>query len=134
MNLKDNNATTSNKLLSNSILPITFFETWKELFTNPNISGVKNPIFRTSTKMLTMLAVVLQLLKRATPEHLSQEQKQPINTSLLRNHGPYLTPVTCRTSRQLWIQPHLRSPMVHIVIVLQNIFRNLFKLRIEIEL
>lgn len=82
-----------------------------------------------------VLAEVLQLTKRATPQQLTQQQEQPVDLPLLLPYDrPRRVLIVAETARrQHRIRPDLGGSVAHPALVLRHIFPYLGELHPRVE-
>ncbi|KAI3441313.1 uncharacterized protein J3R85_002589 [Psidium guajava] len=90
-----------------------------ELLAQPEIRVVQDPVLGSGPVVPRVLAEVLELLQRATAQHLPQQQEQPVDLVLGRDHRSRRVLLPARLApRQHRDRPLLRSPIVHRPLVL----------------
>lgn len=107
-----------------------------KLFAQTQISEIKNPILGSSSMILCVLTEILQLLECATPKHLPQKQKQPVDRPLLVSQDRFCTVLLLAVlaSGKHRVLPHIRCPVMHHPSVLSNVSPHLHKLILQIVL
>lgn len=85
--------------------------------------------------ILCVLTEILQLRKLAAPKHLPQQQKQPIDRTLLRNHWLHtVVLITKLAIGQGGIHPISWCPVMHVAFVFRYVARNLHEFLAQIVL
>lgn len=105
------------------------------MFEQANVSEIEHPVLGTRPVFLGVFAEVLELVECTEPQGLSEQEKQPVDSSLLLVYDGFhairlVAHVTVKKPRN---HPELGSPVVHGVLAAQEIGAQREKTRLQID-
>jgi len=105
------------------------------LFEQANVGEIEDPVLGTRPVFLGMLAEILELVERAEPQGLCEQEKQPVDSPLLFIYNGLhavglVAEVAVKKTRN---HPQLGRPVVHGVLVAQEVGTQREKTRLQID-
>lgn len=106
-----------------------------KLFEEPNVSEIEHPVLGTRPVFLGVLAEILELVEGAEPQGLSEEEKEPVDSPLLFiYYGLHAVRLVAEVAvKKARNHPQLGRPVVHGVLVAQEIGAQREKTRLQID-